>query len=101
MATAISPFLVHQYASLTPAEFGKSVEPKWKVAERLLSEVRGAVEQKHLTPLDGTRVISSITATLWGDACVTRKAPSSRRGFPSPSQRKDATVERMGRSRVL
>ena len=28
--------------------------------------MRGAVEQKHLTPLDGARLISSITATLFG-----------------------------------
>jgi len=65
MAT-ISPSMVQQYASMTPAEFGKSVEPKWKVAERLVGEVRAAVEKKHLTPLDGARVISSITATLFG-----------------------------------
>jgi hypothetical protein len=42
------------------------IEPKWKVAERLVKEIRGAVEQKHLTPLDGARLISSITATLFG-----------------------------------
>jgi len=83
MATAISPFLVHQYASLTPAEFGKSVEPKWKVAERLLSEVRGAVEQKHLTPLDGTRVISSITNTLGGRVCDT-ESPVFKTGLSVP-----------------
>jgi len=29
-------------------------------------EVRAAVEKKYLTPLDGARVISSITATLFG-----------------------------------
>jgi hypothetical protein len=66
MATSITPSLVQQYASMTPAEFGKSVEPKWNVAERLVTEVRGAVEKKHLTPLDGARLISSIAATLFG-----------------------------------
>lgn len=51
---------------MQPNEFGKSVEPKWKVAERLMNEVRDAVEEKHLTPLDGARLISSIAATLFG-----------------------------------
>jgi len=32
----------------------------------LIKEVRGSVEKQHLTPLDGARVISSITATLFG-----------------------------------
>ena len=31
-----------------------------------MSEIRGAVEKQQLTPLDGARVISSITATLFG-----------------------------------
>jgi hypothetical protein len=66
MATATTPSLVQQYASMAPTEFGRSVEPKWKVAERLVNEVRSAVEKQHLTPLDGARVISSITATLFG-----------------------------------
>jgi len=47
-------------------EFGPAIEPKWKLAERLVSEIRGAVEKQQLTPLDGARVISSITATLFG-----------------------------------
>jgi hypothetical protein len=66
MATATTPSLVQQYASMAPTEFGQSVEPKWNVAERLVNEVRSAVEKHHLTPLDGARVISSITATLFG-----------------------------------
>ena len=66
MATTITPFLVQQYASMAPTEFGQSVEPKWNVAERLVSEVRSAVEDEHLTPLDGARLISSIAATLFG-----------------------------------
>lgn len=66
MAMSRTPSLVQQYASMTPSEFGKSVEPKWKVGERLVAEVRDAVEKKHLTPLDGARLISSITATLFG-----------------------------------
>ena len=66
MAETIAPSLVHQYAAMKPTEFGKSIEPKWKVGERLMKEVRAAVEQKHLSPLDGARLISSITATLFG-----------------------------------
>jgi hypothetical protein len=58
--------LVQQFASMKPNEFAKAIQPKWEVAERLIAEVRGAVEKKHLTPLDGARVISSITATLFG-----------------------------------
>jgi hypothetical protein len=58
--------LVHQYASMKPNEFSTAIQPKWQLAERLVTEVRGAVEKEHLTPLDGARVISSITATLFG-----------------------------------
>jgi hypothetical protein len=65
MAEAITS-LVQQYASMKPTEFGSAIEPKWNVADRLVKEVRSAVEQKHLTPLDGARVISSITASLFG-----------------------------------
>jgi len=43
-----------------------AIEPKWKVADTLVKQVRGAVEKEQLTPLDGARVISSIAATLFG-----------------------------------
>ena len=66
MAETVTTSLVHQFASMKPTEFGQTIEPKWKVGERLLKEVRTSVEQKHLTPLDGARLISSITATLFG-----------------------------------
>jgi hypothetical protein len=66
MATTITPSLVQQYASMAPTEFGQSVEPKWNIAARLVNEVRRGVENEHLTPLDGARLISSITATLFG-----------------------------------
>jgi hypothetical protein len=66
MATTFTPSLVQQYASMTPADFAESVEPRWKVGERLVNEVRDAVENEHLTPLDGARLISSIAATLFG-----------------------------------
>jgi len=58
--------LVHQYASMTPTEFGKNIEPKWQVASQLVDDVRAAVEKKQLTPLDGARVISAIAASLFG-----------------------------------
>ncbi len=66
MAETVSPSLVHQFASMKPTEFGATIEPKWKVADTLMKEVRIAVEKKYLTPLDGARVISSIAATLFG-----------------------------------
>jgi hypothetical protein len=56
----VSTSLVHQYASMTPTEFGKSIEPKWQVAGGLVGDVRQAVEKKQLTPLDGARVISTL-----------------------------------------
>jgi hypothetical protein len=66
MAETVTHSLVHQFASMKPSDFGPTIEPKWKVGELLLKEVRGAVEKKQLTPLDGARLISSITATLFG-----------------------------------
>ena len=66
MATAVTHSMVQQFASMKPNEFGPMIEPKWQVGERLLKEVKASVEKGHLTPLDGARVISSITATLFG-----------------------------------
>ena len=66
MAGTVTASLVQQFASMKPTEFGPAIEPKWQLAERLIKEVRGSVEKQHLTPLDGARVISSITATLFG-----------------------------------
>jgi hypothetical protein len=66
MAATVSHSLVQQFASMKPSEFGPTIEPKWQVGERLVKEVRAAVEKQYLTPLDGARVISSITATLFG-----------------------------------
>lgn len=66
MAETVTASLVQQFASMKPDQFGPTIEPKWQVADRLVKEVRGAVEKKYLTPLDGARVISSIAATLFG-----------------------------------
>jgi hypothetical protein len=66
MAATVTHSLVQQFASMKPNEFGPTIEPKWQVCERLVKEVRAGVEKKYLTPLDGARVISSITATLFG-----------------------------------
>ncbi|HEY8777078.1 MAG TPA: hypothetical protein VIM33_11445 [Gaiellaceae bacterium] len=66
MAETVTPSLVHQFASMKSTEFGAAIEPKWKVADALMKQVRSAVEKEQLTPLDGARVISSIAATLFG-----------------------------------
>jgi hypothetical protein len=66
MAGAVTGSLVHQFASMKPAEFGPAIQPKWQLCDRLVKEVQGAVEKQNVTPLDGARVISSITATLFG-----------------------------------
>ena len=66
MAETVTRSLVQQFASMKPNEFGPTIEPKWQVGERLLKEVRQSVEKGYLTPLDGARLISSITATLFG-----------------------------------
>jgi hypothetical protein len=51
---------------MKPADFGRTIEPKWKVAQKLVKEIQAAVEKEQLTPLDGARTISSLTATLLG-----------------------------------
>ena len=66
MTETMTPSLVHQYAAMKPTEFGRNIEPKWQVAGKLVKQVQDAVEQKYLTPLDGARLISSITASLFG-----------------------------------
>jgi hypothetical protein len=66
MAATVTHSLVQQFASMKPTEFGPTIEPKWQVGERLVKEVRTSVEKNYLTPLDGARLISSITATLFG-----------------------------------
>lgn len=66
MAATVTHSMVQQFASMKPAEFGPTIEPKWQVGERLLKEVRQSVEKGYLTPLDGARLISSISATLFG-----------------------------------
>ena len=66
MAATVTHSLVQQFASMKPDEFGPTIEPKWQVGERLVKEVKGSVEKGYLTPLDGARLISSITATLFG-----------------------------------
>jgi hypothetical protein len=66
MPGTVTGSLVQQFASMKPTEFGPAIEPKWQLAERLVREVRNAVEKQHVAPLDGARVISSITATLFG-----------------------------------
>jgi hypothetical protein len=66
MAATVTHSMVQQFASMKPNEFGPTIEPKWQVGERLVKEVKGSVEKGYLTPLDGARLVSSITATLFG-----------------------------------
>ena len=80
--------LVHQFASMKPTEFGPAIEPKWQLAERLVKDVREAVEKHNVTPLDGARVISSITATLFGyDEFILREVSAESLLATTPSRR--------------
>jgi len=88
MAATVNHSLVQQFASMKPNEFGPTIEPKWQVGERLIKEVRAAVEKQYLTPLDGARVISSITATLFGyDEFILREMSPETWLATAPSRR--------------
>ena len=88
MAETVTPSLVHQFASMKPTDFGRTIEPKWQVAGKLVQEVKGAVEQKQLTPLDGARLISSIAATLFGyDEFILREISPETFLASTPSRR--------------
>jgi hypothetical protein len=89
MAATVNHSLVQQFASMKPNEFGPTIEPKWQVGERLVKEVRAAVEKQYLTPLDGARVISSITATLFGyDEFILREiSPETWLASAAPARR--------------
>jgi len=66
MAATVTASLVQQFASMKPADFARTIEPKWQVGQKLVKEIQGAVEKEHLTPLDGARMISAVAATLFG-----------------------------------
>jgi hypothetical protein len=88
MAATVNHSLVQHFASMKPNEFGPTIEPKWQVGERLIKEVRAAVEKQYLTPLDGARVISSITATLFGyDEFILREMSPETWLASAPSRR--------------
>ena len=89
MAATVTHSLVQQFASMKPTEFGPTIEPKWQVGERLLKEVRMSVEKGYLTPLDGARLISSISATLFGyDEFILREiSPETWLANAAPSRR--------------
>jgi hypothetical protein len=89
MAETVTQSMVQQFASMKPTEFGPTIEPKWQVGERLVKEVRAAVEKKYLTPLDGARLISSITATLFGyDEFILREiSPETWLASATPARR--------------
>jgi hypothetical protein len=80
--------LIQQFASMKPTEFGSAIEPKWQLAERLVKDVRDAVEKQNVTPLDGARVISSITATLFGyDEFILREVSAESLLATTPGRR--------------
>jgi hypothetical protein len=74
---------------MKPSEFGPTIEPKWQVGERLLKEVKASVEKGYLTPLDGARLISSISATLFGyDEFILREiSPETWLASSTPTRR--------------
>ncbi|MFL5921198.1 MAG: hypothetical protein ACJ75Q_05455 [Gaiellaceae bacterium] len=88
MAATVTPSLVQQFASMKPTDFGRTIEPKWQVAQRLNKEIQAAVEKEHLTPLDGARLISSIAATLFGyDEFILREISPEMLLATAPSKR--------------
>ena len=40
MAATVTHSMVQQFASMKPAEFAPTIDPKWQVGERLLKEVK-------------------------------------------------------------
>jgi hypothetical protein len=88
MAATVTHSLVQQFASMKPNEFGPTIDPKWQVGERLLKEVKLSVEKSYLTPLDGARLISSITAMLFGyDEFILREISPETWLASSPTRR--------------
>jgi hypothetical protein len=88
MAATVTHSMVHEFASMKPNEFGSKIDPKWQVGERLLKEVKLSVEKGYLTPLDGARLISSITATLFGyDEFILREISAESWLATTPSRR--------------
>jgi hypothetical protein len=88
MAGTVTHSLIQQFASMKPSEFGPTIDPKWQVGERLLKEVKLSVEKSYLTPLDGARLISSITATLFGyDEFILREISPETWLASSPTRR--------------
>ena len=88
MAATVTPSLVQQFASMKPADFGRTIEPKWQVAQRLVKEIQGAVEKEQLTPLDGARTISAVAATLFGyDEFILREISAETLLATAPNRR--------------
>jgi len=88
MAMATNGSLIQYYAAMEPAEFGQAITSKWQLCERLVKEVQGSVEKGHVAPLDGARVVSSITATLFGyDEFILREVSAESLLTPAPAWR--------------
>src|SRR5438477_12061251 len=91
MAATVTPSLVQQFASMKPADFAATIEPKWQVAQRLVKEIQGAVEKGHLTPLDGARTIYAVAATMFGyDEVILGEISPEKVLASTPSSRKSA-----------
>jgi hypothetical protein len=89
MAATVTPSLVQQFSSMKPADFARTIEPKWQVAQGLVKQIQDGVEKEHLTPLDGARLISSIAATMFGyDEFILREvSPETLLATTAPSRR--------------
>ena len=88
MAETVTPSLVHQFSKMKHADFGRTIEPKWQVAQKLVKEIQTAVEKQQLTPLDGARTISSLTAALFGyDEFILREVSPESLQATTPGRR--------------
>jgi hypothetical protein len=88
MAETVTHSLVQQFASMKPNKFGPTIEPKWQVGDRLVKEVKASVEKGPLTPLDVARLVSSITASLFGyDEFILREISPEMWLASAPSRR--------------
>jgi len=88
MAATVTPSLVQQFASMKPADFAATIEPKWQVAQRRGKEIHCPVEMGHLTQLDGPRTIFDVAATLFGyDEFILREISPETLLAATPSRR--------------
>src|SRR5882757_6230589 len=80
MAGTATGSLVQQFASMKATEFGPAIEPKWKLAGKLVGEVRGA----------GGRLCDRRTVV----ACLEGWSPQTL--LPNRLEAEDATIRSVG-----